>query len=192
MKDAPQYPPQFAPLNTPHISLDQWRALIAVVESGGYAQAAEALYKSQSSVSYAVQKIESLLGLKAFEVQGRKAVLTPTGQMLYRRAQALVGEAAELERAAKNLSAGWEAEIGVAVEILFPTQVLLSSLAAFNRESPGTRIELIESVLSGTGDARPCRCNGAKSRRRNAARDRRRSQSGNRQRRSGPGGCSRC
>ena len=50
-----------------HISLEQWRSLVAVVEAGGYAQAAEALHKSQSAVSYAVQKIESQLGLRAFE-----------------------------------------------------------------------------------------------------------------------------
>ena len=43
----------------PHISLEQWRALLAVVEAGGYAQAAEALHKSQSAITYAVQKIES-------------------------------------------------------------------------------------------------------------------------------------
>ena len=71
--------------NAPTISLDQWRALIAVVDAGGYAQAAEVLHKSQSAVTYAVQKIESQLELKAFEIQGRKAILTPTGQMLYRR-----------------------------------------------------------------------------------------------------------
>ena len=78
--------------NAPTISLDQWRALITVVDAGGYAQAAEVLHKSQSAVTYAVQKIESQLELKAFEIQGRKAILTPTGQMLYRRALALVGE----------------------------------------------------------------------------------------------------
>ena len=43
--------------NAPTISLDQWRALIAVVDAGGYAQAAEVLHKSQSAVTYAVQKI---------------------------------------------------------------------------------------------------------------------------------------
>lgn len=137
----------------PHISLEQWRALIAVVDAGGYAQAAEKLHKSQSAVTYAVQKIESLLDLKAFEIQGRKAILTPTGQLLYRRALALVSEASELERAAKNLSAGWEAEIGIAAEILFPTWLLLDSLDQFGRESPQTRIEVIESVLSGTAEA---------------------------------------
>lgn len=137
----------------PHIALEQWRALIAVVDAGGYAQAAEKLHKSQSAVTYAVQKIESLLGVKAFEIQGRKAILTTTGQLLYRRALALVNEATELERAAKNLSAGWEAEIGIAAEIIFPTWLLLDSLNQFGQESPQTRIEVIESVLSGTAEA---------------------------------------
>jgi DNA-binding transcriptional LysR family regulator len=137
----------------PRISLEHWRSLLAVVDSGGYAQAAVALHKSQSAVTYAVQKIESQLGVKVFEIEGRKAVLTPTGQMLYRRAVALVEEARELECAAQLLSAGWEAEIRLATEILFPPRLLLDSLAHFRAESPGTRIEVIESVLGGTTEA---------------------------------------
>ncbi len=138
---------------TPHLSLDQWRALIAVVEAGGYAQAAELLFKSQSAVTYAVQKIETVLGVKAFEIHGRKAVLTPTGHMLYRRAVALVAEAGDLEQAARKLSAGWEAEIGLAAEVLFPPDLLLEALACFGAEAPRTRIEVIESVLGGTAEA---------------------------------------
>ena len=124
-----------------------------MVEAGGYAQAAEALHKSQSAVSYAVQKIESQLGLRAFEIQGRKAVLTPTGHMLYRRALALLGEAGDLEQAARKLSAGWEPEIGLAVEVLYPPGKLLDALARFGSEAPRTRVEVIESVLGGTGEA---------------------------------------
>ena len=137
----------------PHISLEQWCTLVAVVEAGGYARAAEALHKSQSAVSYAVQKIESQLGLQAFEIQGRKAVLTPTGHMLYRRALALLGEAGDLEQAARKLSAGWEAEIGLAAEVLYPPDRLLDALARFGAEAPRTRVEVIESVLGGTGEA---------------------------------------
>jgi DNA-binding transcriptional LysR family regulator len=135
------------------ITLEQWRTLIAVVDTGGYAQAAEVLHKSQSSVTYAVQKIEALLGLKAFEIQGRKAILTPTGQFLYRRARALLDESNTLERAAKKLSAGWEAEIRIAAEIIFPTWLLLDCFNQFGTESPYTRIEFIESVLGGTTEA---------------------------------------
>jgi DNA-binding transcriptional LysR family regulator len=140
-------------MSTPHITLEQWRALLAVVDAGGYAQAAEALHKSQSSVTYAVQKLQSVLGVKAFEIQGRKAILTPTGQTLYRRARVLLEEASGLEKAAGALSAGWEAEIRVVVEHIFPTWLMLDCLARFGEESPHTHIELIEAVMSGTEEA---------------------------------------
>ena len=140
-------------MKAPRVSLDQWRALAAVVDTGSYAKAAELLNKSQSSVTYAVQQLESSLGIKAFEIKGRKAALTPTGQLLYRRGRTLLEEAEALEHAAQKLSAGWEAEIGIAVEVLFPTWLLLDCLQRFGEESPHTRIEVIESVLGGTPEA---------------------------------------
>ncbi len=139
--------------NNPRISLEQWRSLLAVVDAGGYAQAAEVLHKSQSAVTYAVQKMESLLGVKVFEVIGRKAHLTPTGQVLYRRAKALLEEAGALEGAAARLAAGWEPELRLAAEIIFPTWLLLQCFARFAEERPQMRIELYESVLSGTEEA---------------------------------------
>jgi DNA-binding transcriptional LysR family regulator len=140
-------------MSNPRISIEQWRALVAVVDAGGYAQASTQLHKSQSAVTYAVQKLESTLGVKAFEIQGRKAVLTATGRLLHRRGQALLDEAASLEKAARSLSAGWEAEIRVAMEHIFPTWLMLDCLAAFGAEAPDSRIELIESVLGGTQEA---------------------------------------
>ncbi len=140
-------------MSTPRITLDQWGALVAVVEAGGYAKAAAALHKSQSSVTYAVQQLESQLGVKAFKIEGRKAGLTSTGELLYRRARYLLDEAAALEQSSKRLSAGWEAELRVAVEVLFPTWLLLGCLDRLGRESPHTRIEVIESVLGHRTDA---------------------------------------
>ena len=137
----------------PRITLEQWRCLVAVVDEGGYAQAAEALNKSQSSVTYAVQKLQSMLKVRAFEIQGRKAALTPTGQMLYRRARSLLDDASAVERAARKISAGWEAEIALAVEILFPMWLLLDCLNRFGKESPHTRIEVLETVIEGTTEA---------------------------------------
>jgi len=137
----------------PRITLDQWAALVSVVESGGYAQAATRISKSQSTITYAVQKLEQLSGVKAFEIQGRKAVLTSAGQVLYRRGKALVEEAARLERTALDLARGWEPEIRLAVDIVFPTWLLLSCFGKFAQERPETRIELIEAVLGGTDEA---------------------------------------
>lgn len=137
----------------PRVTLEQWQALVAVVDGGSYAQAAERLHKSQSTVTYAVQKLQSLLGVVAFRIEGRRAVLTPTGRLLYRRARALLEEAGALEDVARTVSAGWEAEIRLAVEIVFPYKVLLACLDRFGLESPHTRIELYESVLAGTTEA---------------------------------------
>ena len=137
----------------PRISLEQWRALLTVVDAGVYAQAAAVLHKSQSAVTYAVQKIEALLGVKAFEVTGRKARLTQTGEVLYRRAKSLLEEAGALEVAAGQLAAGWEPELRLAVEIVFPTWLLLQCFARFGEERPQTHIELYETVLSGTEEA---------------------------------------
>lgn len=137
----------------PRISLDQWTTLVSVVESGGYAKAAERLHKSQSTLTYAIQKLELLLGVKVFEIRGRKAVLTPTGELLYRRGKTLLEDAARLEHAAGELAQGWEPEIRLAVDVIFPTWLLLDCLAEFARQRPETRIELIESVLGGTDEA---------------------------------------
>lgn len=140
-------------MSAPRISLEQWRALVAVVDAGGYAQAAEQLHKTQSTVTYAVQKIEQLLDVKLFELQGRKAQLTPAGQSLVRRARTLLERAEAVEKSAALLTAGWEPEVRIAVEIIFPTWLLLQALARFSDELPQTRVQLYETVLGGNDEA---------------------------------------
>ena len=137
----------------PRITLDQWSALVAVVEAGGYSQASTRLHRTQSTVTYTIKKLEDLLGVKVFELQGRKAALTPIGQVLYRRGKALLEEAGRVERAAADLARGWEPEIRLAADIIFPTWLLLECCAAFSAERPDIRLELIESVLGGTEEA---------------------------------------
>lgn len=138
---------------TARITLDQWRALVAVVDAGGYAQAAELIHKSQSTVTYAVQKIEHLLGLRAFEIRGRKAQLTPAGATLYRRARTLLEEAEALERGARSMAQGWAPSLRLAVEAIFPTWLLLQCFNRFALERPEIHIQLHETVLGGTVEA---------------------------------------
>jgi DNA-binding transcriptional LysR family regulator len=137
----------------PKISLDQWNVLVSVVEAGSYSKAAERIHKSQSTLTYSIKKLESLLGVRVFELRGRKAVLTPTGELLYRRAKTLLENTARLEQAAGELAKGWEPEIRIAVDILFPTWLLLQCFGEFCAERPDTHLELYETVLGGTEEA---------------------------------------
>lgn len=133
----------------PRITLEQWRALVAVVEAGGFAAAAERLGKSQSTVTYAIKRITTLTGLDLFR-PGRRAEPSPAGQVLYRRGRSLLAEAERLERVAQALAAGEESVLRLAVEVVFPTWLLLDTLRAFGDEFPDVRVELFESVLGGT------------------------------------------
>ena len=135
------------------ISLEQWQALVAVVDAGGYAQAATKLHKSQSAITYLIKRLEEQLGVRVFELQGRKAVLTPTGQMLSRRGRYLIQEAGSIESSAHALSAGWEPVVRIASEILFPAEILLNAMQVFSTTSPNTRLDVFETVLSGTAEA---------------------------------------
>jgi DNA-binding transcriptional LysR family regulator len=134
------------------IPIAYWQALLAVVDCGGYARAAESLGKSQSSVSYAIQRLEDELGLRVFRQQGRRAVPTPAGQILLQRARLLVEHAQGLESAARQLAAGREPLLRLAIDSLFPDW-LLQALEAFSPGGPSTRIEVLETVLSGTEEA---------------------------------------
>lgn len=137
---------------SPKVTLDQWKAFQAVVELGGYAQAAEYLHKSQSTISYSVQKLEQTLGLRVLRVEGRKAQLTAEGEVLLRRCKQLLESAALIERVAENLSQGVEARVDLAVDVLFLHDDLLCLLAEFSKQYPDTRVELMETVLSGGHD----------------------------------------
>lgn len=130
-------------------TLEQWRMFKAVVDAGGFNQAAVEVHKSQSSVHHAVQKLENAIGVRLFENIGRKVQLSPQGELMYRRATFLLDEAHKLEAVASSLQAGTETTLRIAVDIIFPSELLYNVLAKVSDEYPLLRIELEETVLSG-------------------------------------------
>ncbi|MGB3289095.1 MAG: LysR family transcriptional regulator [Burkholderiaceae bacterium] len=134
-------------------TLEQWRVLQAIVEHGGYAQAAEALHRSQSSISYMAARLQEQVGVPLLEIEGRKARLTESGRALLAQAADLLNDAAKLEQRAATLEQGWEAEVKLVVDAAFPTPLLLEALAQFTRVADQTRLQLTEVVLSGAEEA---------------------------------------
>ena len=109
----------------PKSTFEQWRIFQAVVDCGGYAQAADALNKSQSSLNHAVAKLQQSLGVPLLEVRGRKAVLTPAGEIFLKRARQLSQQVEELENLANNLERQWEPQINLYVSALQPRDRLI-------------------------------------------------------------------
>lgn len=130
-------------------TLEQWRMFKAVVDAGGFNQAASLVHKSQSSVHHAVQKLENAIGVELFENSGRKVKLSSQGELMYRRANFLLNEAQKLEAVAASLQAGTETLLRIAVDIIFPADLLYNVLSKVSDEFPLLRIEIEETVLSG-------------------------------------------
>lgn len=133
----------------PKISLEQWRTLHAVIDCGGFAQAADFLHRSQSSVSYTVSKLQDQLAIPILMIKGRKAHLTEDGKIILDYSRQLVEDASKLESLAAHLNSGWEAEITLVVDNVFPTDLLMQVLKRFKSVSKGTQIKFKEAVLSG-------------------------------------------
>ena len=134
-------------------SLEQWAVLAAIVDQGGFAQAAAALNKSQSAVSYAAARLQEALDVPLLVVEGRKAVLTPHGQTLLKRARPLLRDLETLEALAHKLKQGWEPQLRLVVDVAFPRQRLLSIVAELQQLCPNTQMQLSDAVLSGAEEA---------------------------------------
>lgn len=137
----------------PRTTLEQWHSLQAVIDHGSFARAAEQLHRSQSSVSYMVNKLQQQLGVQLLRMDGRKARLTATGEALLRQSRRLLDDASQLEQFARHLADGWEAEINLVVDAAFPSELLMQALRAFAPISHGTRVQLDQVILSGATDA---------------------------------------
>ncbi|WP_419813129.1 LysR family transcriptional regulator [Bacterioplanoides sp.] len=133
-------------------TLEQWRMFKAVVDAGGFNQAAIKVHKSQSSIHHAVSKLEEALGIKLFEVVGRKTRLTEAGKLLLRRGEFLLEEVSRIEAVAESVSSGVESELRIAVDGAFPQTIIYQALEKVSALFPQIRIDIIDTVLSGTNE----------------------------------------
>jgi len=137
----------------PGTSIEQWAVLAAVVDHGGFAQAAEKLHRSQSAVSYTVARLQEAVDVPVLAIQGRKAVLTPHGETLLKRARPLVRDLETLEALARSLKQGWEPQLKITADAAFPRARLLAIIAELQRMCPQTQLQFSDAVLSGAEEA---------------------------------------
>ncbi len=134
-------------------TLEQWAVLAAVVDHGGFAQAAAVLNRSQSAVSYSIARLQESLDVPLLVGEGRKSVLTSHGETLLKRARELLNQMNVLEFMASSLKRGWESEIKLVVDAAFPRNRLLRIVAQLRQSCPDTQLQVSDVVLSGAEQA---------------------------------------
>ncbi|WMR47204.1 LysR family transcriptional regulator [Stenotrophomonas maltophilia] len=135
------------------LSLDALQILDAIDRRGSFAGAGKALHKVPSTISYTVAKLEEDLGVQLFDRVGPRAEPTEAGRALLDEGRHLLRAARELELRVRRVASGWETELTLAVDSVFPTWLLGPDIAAFREAEAPTRLRLIGEALSGTWEA---------------------------------------
>jgi len=125
-------------------NLDAWHVLRTVIDAGGFAQAASQLQRSQSAISYSINKLQEQLGLELLAIQGRRAVLTANGAQLLARSRALLAEYDEMLELASELQKGHEPALTLWIDGLCPILALKPTLGEFQTHFPQTTVSIIQ------------------------------------------------
>ncbi len=117
--------------------------LNAIVDSGSFAAAAEALDMSQSGVSRSVARLEARLGIRLFDRTTRSVTLTDEGRRLYEQVLPLLNGLEEAAASATEGATAVRGRLRVNVDPFFSRLVLGPRLGAFVESHPDLQLDLI-------------------------------------------------
>lgn len=135
------------------MSLDALRVLDAIARRGSFAAAAQELDRAPSAISYSIQKLEEDTGALLFDRSGRKARLTAAGELLLNGGRQLLNHADNLGRQARALETGWENQVTVALDVIFPPARLWPLVQRFDGVAPTTTLRIISEAMGGGWEA---------------------------------------
>ncbi|MEQ4450098.1 LysR family transcriptional regulator [Kosakonia sp. YIM B13605] len=133
-------------------TLEQWTLLHKVVELGSFAKAAEETHRSQSSVSYNLALLQERLGVALLVQEGRRAVLTPAGELLLNQVKPLLKAFDWVETRAATLRNGMRTRLDLVVDSIFPRARLFAILRQFQQRYPQTQVRLTEVLETASSE----------------------------------------
>ncbi len=107
-----------------------------------FSRAAEALHLTQPAVSQHVRALEAHFRVKLVDVSGRRSVLTPAGQFLAERAEALLGGVDALEREMREFADVRAGELRIGATVTIGTYALPDMVARFRASHPAVRLHV--------------------------------------------------
>jgi DNA-binding transcriptional LysR family regulator len=127
------------------MTFTQLRALVAVVESGGFTSAATLTGTSQPAVSHAVAALERELGVELISREPGVVQPTDLGRRVARLARAILEGAEQIRHEAHN-GLGIAAPVQVAVTTNVAADLLPAALSALGERHPGIEVTVLEGA----------------------------------------------
>lgn len=123
--------------------LDAMNALVKVVASGSYAEAARRLGLTRSAVSKAVMELETELGARLLDRTTRRVTPTEAGLAYYERCVAILAQVEETEAQVSRLHDEPKGVLKINAPMSFGTLYLSAAVADFMRRYTDLKIELM-------------------------------------------------
>ncbi|MET3455082.1 MULTISPECIES: LysR family transcriptional regulator [Pseudomonas] len=117
--------------------------LSAVVDSGSFVKAANALDMTQSGVSRAVARLETRLGIRLFDRTTRSVKLTDEGRRLYEEIAPLLAALEEAATMASGSATAVRGRLRVNVDPYFSRLILAPALGSFMAAYPAIELDLV-------------------------------------------------
>jgi DNA-binding transcriptional LysR family regulator len=117
--------------------------LTAIVDSGSFAAAGNALDMSQSGVSRSIARLEARLGIRLFDRTTRSVTLTDEGRRFYEQIVPLLGGLEEAAASAAHGATAVRGRLRVTIDPFFSRLVLGPRLGAFMDQHPDLQLELV-------------------------------------------------
>lgn len=120
----------------------EMQVFVAVVDAGSFSAAARAMLMTPSTVSKLIARLEQRLGVRLIERSTRSLSLTDEGQIYYERAQLLIAELDDVERALAAGGTGMSGTVRVNTSVAFGAIALEPLLPDFWKAYPNIIIDL--------------------------------------------------
>jgi DNA-binding transcriptional LysR family regulator len=120
---------------------------VAAADEGSFSAAGRKLRRAQSVVSHTLANLELQVGFALFERTGRFPVLTEAGRAVLEEARIAISSMEAFKSKARTLAEGLEAELSVAIDVMFPIATLTATVRDFHRQFPTTPLRLYVEAL---------------------------------------------
>jgi LysR family hydrogen peroxide-inducible transcriptional activator len=139
---------------SPHsFSLRQLQYLVAVADQLSFRKAAEVCHVSQPSLSAQLAELESAFGVRVFERDRRRVLLTTAGQELVERARKLLAEADDLVEAARRVRDPLSGMLRIGVIPTVSPYLLPAIAPALGRDFPRLKVVWVEDKTASLSEA---------------------------------------
>jgi molybdate transport repressor ModE-like protein len=128
------------------IRLAQLRLLVSVAETGSLLATAKRLHISQPAATKSLRQLEKVLGDGLVQRRSSGSTLTPSGELVCRRARVILAELQHMEEEIGSFHVGSSGQVVIGTLAVAASQLVPRTLAALASDFPRITVRVVEGT----------------------------------------------